>query len=143
MGVATLNLDSKGRLAIPAKHRELLSAKSAGRLVLTIDPAGCLLLYAEPDWLPVRDRLNQLSGAQTQLRRFVVGNAEELEMDAAGRILVPQRLRQLTGLEKTIAFVDIGNKFELWDETKWTEKDLSVLAITDEDREQLMEGVVL
>ncbi|BCL76875.1 transcriptional regulator MraZ [Jeongeupia sp. HS-3] len=142
-GVATLNLDSKGRLAIPARHRELLLARSAGRLVLTVGPDRCLLLYPQTDWIPVRDALNQLSGAQAPIRRLVVGHAEEMEMDNAGRILIAPRLRQIAGLEKEIAFVGIGNKFEIWDDGQWSAKNQSVFDLSPADLETQMQGIVL
>ncbi|MBM3116507.1 division/cell wall cluster transcriptional repressor MraZ [Jeongeupia naejangsanensis] len=142
-GVATLNLDSKGRLAIPARHRELLLARSAGRLVLTVSPDRCLLLYPQSDWEPVRDALNQLSGAQAQIRRLVVGHAEEMDMDNAGRILIAPRLRQIAGLEKEIAFVGIGNKFEIWDDGQWSAKNQSVFDLSPADLETQMQGIVL
>ncbi|GGP25662.1 division/cell wall cluster transcriptional repressor MraZ [Silvimonas amylolytica] len=142
-GVATLNLDSKGRLAIPARHRELLSAHCAGKLVITVEPAGCLLVYPEPDWIPVRDKLNQLSGAQVAIRRVIVGHAEEIEMDGAGRVLIPPRLRQIAGLDKEVALVGMGNKFELWDDVKWAAQTASVLAIDPTELAQQMQGIVL
>ncbi|WP_148713973.1 division/cell wall cluster transcriptional repressor MraZ [Chitinolyticbacter meiyuanensis] len=142
-GVASLNLDSKGRLAIPAKHRELLSARCAGRLVITVEPSGCLLIYPEPDWLPVRDQLNQLTGAQMPIRRFIVGHAEDVELDSAGRVLISPRLRQIAGLDKEIALVGMGNKFELWDEAKWAAQNASVMAIDPAELAAQMQGISL
>ncbi|WP_255988388.1 division/cell wall cluster transcriptional repressor MraZ [Chitinolyticbacter albus] len=142
-GVASLNLDSKGRLAIPAKHRELLSVRCAGRLVITVEPSGCLLIYPEPDWLPVRDQLNQLTGAQMPIRRFIVGHAEEVELDSAGRVLISPRLRQIAGLDKEIALVGMGSKFELWDEAKWAAQNAAVMAIDPAELAGQMQGISL
>ena len=142
-GVSSMNLDSKGRLAIPAKRRDALLARSEGRLVITVEPAGCLLIYPEPDWIPVRDQLNKLSGPKMALRRLIVGHAEEIEMDASGRILVPPALRQRAQLDKAVALVGMGNKFELWDEAKWNAVTDEVMAMDPLDLQNNMEGIVL
>ena len=138
-----MNLDSKGRLAIPAKHRDALLARSEGKLVITVEPSGCLLIYPEPDWIPVRDQLNKLSGPQMALRRLIVGHAEEIEMDSSGRILVPPALRQRAQLDKAVALVGMGNKFELWDEAKWNAVTDVVMAMDPLELQNNMEGIVL
>ena len=142
-GVSSLNLDSKGRLAIPAKHREALSTLNQNRLVITIEPSGCLLIYPEEEWAFVRDQLNRLSGVQMPIRRLIVGHAEDTEMDSAGRILIPPRLRVLASLNKAVALVGMGNKFELWDEARWSDQVLSTMAIEQIDLVQHMQGVTL
>ena len=95
-GVTQLNLDNKGRLAIPTKYREVLMAFCTGHLVLTVDPAKCLLVYPQPAWEPIEQKLNSLSSFNPQtrsLQRLLVGNASDVEMDGSGRILVPSPLR--------------------------------------------------
>lgn len=124
-GVAQLTLDNKGRLAIPAKFREALMAHCAGRIVITADPSRCLLLYPQPAWEPIEQRLNGLSSFNTQtraLQRLLVGNASDVELDGAGRVLVPGPLRQFAGLERNVVLVGQGAKFELWDEEKWNQQ---------------------
>jgi len=121
-GAAQLNLDSKGRLAIPARHRDMLLAQCEGQLVLTADADGCLLLYPQPEWQPIREKLMQLSAFNPRIRalqRFLVGHAEDVVMDAAGRVLVSPTLRSYAVLDKRVMLVGQGNKFELWDEAKW------------------------
>ncbi|MGL6040784.1 MAG: division/cell wall cluster transcriptional repressor MraZ [Deefgea sp.] len=142
-GVSSMNLDSKGRLAIPAKHRDALLARSEGRLVITIEPSGCLLIYPEADWIPVRDQLNKLSGQQMALRRLIVGHAEEIEMDTTGRILVPPALRQRAQLDKAVALVGMGNKFELWDEAKWNAVTDVAMAMDPLELQNNMQGIIL
>lgn len=142
-GVSSLNLDSKGRLAIPAKHRDTLLAQAQGKLIITADPAGCLLVYPEPAWLPIRDQLNQLTGAKANIRRFIVGQAEEVEMDASGRVLVPPRLRQVAKLDKEVALVGMGNKFELWDDASWIATTEAIMAMDAQELENNMEGILL
>lgn len=121
-GVANLNLDSKGRLAMPAKYRDALLSRSEGRLIVTADPSKCLLIYPFPDWEPIEQKLNGLSSFNPQtraLQRLLVGMASDTEMDGAGRILLSAPLRQFAGLDKNVVLVGQGGKFELWDEDQW------------------------
>jgi MraZ protein len=122
-GSTQLALDGKGRLAIPARHRERLLTAGQGRLVLTADPTnGCLLLYPYPEWENVAARLNGLSSLDPfskNLKMLVVGSAEEIEPDGAGRILISTMLRRFAKLEKSVALVGQGNKFAIWDDAAW------------------------
>jgi len=124
-GVNQLALDSKGRLAIPAKHRTALAGpdeNSARTLIVTADPSHCLLVYPLATWEPIQARLMKLSSFNAEIRglqRLLVGHADEVDMDGAGRILVPPALRQHAELEHRVVLVGQGNKFELWDEAKW------------------------
>ena len=121
-GVTSLTLDSKGRLAVPARFREVLQLRAAGKLVVTADSASCLLLYPAPDWEPIQSKLMSLSSFSSRtrdLQRLLVGNACDVDVDGAGRILIPGPLRKFAGLEKDVALVGQGARFELWDEAKW------------------------
>ena len=124
-GVAQLNLDSKGRLAIPARFREALAARCAGHLVLTGDSDRCLLIYPLPDWEPIEQKLMALSSFNAQIRelqRRLVGYAEDVVMDGTGRILVPPALRGYAQLEKSVTLIGQGNKFELWNKDSWEQR---------------------
>jgi MraZ protein len=117
-----LVLDAKGRLAIPARHREGLAADRNGHLVITADRGGCLLFYPLGAWEPIQARLMELSSFDDSIRslqRLLVGHADDVELDAAGRILVPPALRRYAGLDKRVVLVGQGQKLELWDEAKW------------------------
>ena len=121
-GVAQLNLDSKGRLVVPSRYREALLARCAGRLVITADFDKCLLIYPLPDWEPIQQKLMALSSFNPRIRdmqRQLIGYAEDIEMDAAGRVLVSSALREFAGLAKNVVLVGQNNKFELWDKQKW------------------------
>jgi MraZ protein len=145
-GVTHLALDNKGRLAIPAKHRETLAARDAGRLVLTADPGHCLLLYPLSEWEPIQQRLMALSSFNDKLRnlqRLLVGHADDVVLDAAGRILVPPALRQFAVLDKRVVLVGQGNKFELWDETKWLERTATAVAFPAGDLPPELDGFSL
>lgn len=121
-GVAHLSLDSKGRLAIPSRYREELLTRCARRLVITADFDKCLLLYPLPDWEPIQQKLMGLSSLNPRIRdlqRQLIGYAEDIEMDAAGRVLISPALREFAALEKNVVLLGQGNKFELWDKQKW------------------------
>lgn len=121
-GVASLNLDSKGRLAVPARYRDALVVHCSGRLVVTADPSRCLLIYPQPEWEPIQEKLMALPSFNRQarsLQRLLVGYAEDVEMDSVGRILISNPLREFAGLDKRVMLVGQGRKFELWDEEKW------------------------
>jgi MraZ protein len=122
-GVTHLALDAKGRLAIPAKHRMALAgADGLTPLVVTADPSRCLLVYPRAAWEPIQARLMALSSFDERIRglqRLLVGHADDVEMDSAGRILVPPALRAYAELGHKTVLVGQGNKLELWDEAKW------------------------
>ena len=121
-GVAHLNLDSKGRLAVPARFRDALNVRCNGHLVVTADSDRCLLIYPLPDWEPIEQKLMALSSFNAQIRelqRRLVGYAEDVMVDTTGRILVPPALRQFAQLGKPVVLVGQGNKFELWNKDNW------------------------
>jgi len=124
-GVNPINLDGKGRLAIPARYRESISDHCAGKMVATIDTESrCLLLYPQPEWDLIQAKLDALPSfnpAARRIQRLLVGHATDLDMDAAGRLLVPAPLREYAQLEKRIVLLGQGNKFEIWSETLWNE----------------------
>jgi transcriptional regulator MraZ len=129
-GVAQLVLDAKGRLAIPARHRDEL-ANGTSRLVITADPSRCLLLYPLAAWEPIQARLMSFSSFDERIRglqRLIVGHADDVEIDAAGRILVPPALRQYARLDKHVVLVGQGRKFELWDDTAWQAQTAQAIA---------------
>lgn len=133
-GGTPISLDNKGRLAVPAKYREDLLSLCAGQLVITTDPSKCLLLYPQPVWEPIEQKLNSLSSFNPQtrsLQRLLVGNASDVEMDSAGRILVPPPLREFAGLTKDVVLVGQGAKFELWDDEKWSLQIENALVFKD------------
>lgn len=126
-GTTELNLDDKGRLAIPARYRDVLLVQCEGRLVVTVDPTTpqnpCLLVYPEPEWTPIAQKLERMSSlTNPQLRalpRWLLGNAEAVEMDKSGRILLSGNLRTRGGLGKEALLVGQGRKFELWDKARY------------------------
>jgi MraZ protein len=130
-GATSLNLDAKGRLAVPSRHRDALFSESAGRVVLTAHPHRCLLLYPQPAWEPIQAKLTSLSSFDPKssgLQRLLVGHAEDLELDSAGRLLVPPVLRDFAGLDKQAMLVGQGSHFELWSMDGWKAQLEKVMA---------------
>ncbi|WP_435929078.1 division/cell wall cluster transcriptional repressor MraZ [Dryocola sp. BD613] len=122
-GATLVNLDSKGRLAVPTRYREKLVDISEGQMVCTIDiHHPCLLLYTLPEWEIIEQKLARLSSmnpVERRVQRLLLGHASECQMDSAGRLLVAPVLRQHAGLTKEVMLVGQFNKFELWDEATW------------------------
>ncbi|HSD39258.1 MAG TPA: division/cell wall cluster transcriptional repressor MraZ [Rhodocyclaceae bacterium] len=130
-GAAALSLDAKGRLGVPARHRDALTVACSGRLVLTANPHKCLSIYPEPEWLPIRDQLTSLPGMDlrvAQVKRLLLGFAREEEMDASGRVLIAPELREWAGLEKQVWLVGQGKGFELWSDERWRAQQDELLA---------------
>lgn len=133
-GVTSLNLDSKGRMAIPARYRDLLQSCCGAQLVITVDKDRCLLLYPAPEWVEIERKLRSLPSFNPQtrnLQRLYIGYAQEVDMDAQGRILLSPELRQFAGLDRRVALVGQANKFEVWDEETWARKRDEWLDQTD------------
>ena len=125
-GVHALNLDAKGRMAMPTRYRERLRDRSNGKLVVTIDTEErCLVAYPKPEWEDIERKLDALPTFNRQavrVKRLLMGHAADVEMDGHGRLLLPPPLREFAGLDKRLVFVGQGKKFELWDDAHWTER---------------------
>ena len=121
-GGSSVKLDAKGRLALPTRYRALLTERYDGRLVLTVHDDGCLLLYPQPEWEDIELQLIRTPNQDRRTRdmqRMLVGYATEVEMDGNGRILIGPRLREFATLDKSVALVGVGKKFEIWNEEGW------------------------
>ena len=121
-GAAKVTLDDKGRMGIPYRYREQIAERSQGQLVLTIDVDQCLLIYPLPEWEQIERKLmgmGSLNPRVRRLQRLMVGHATDLSLDGHGRLLLPAELRAFAGLERQAMLIGQGNRFELWDETRW------------------------
>lgn len=123
-GISNATLDAKGRMALPSRYREVVSAVSQGQVVVTIDRAEpCLLLYPRTEWDAVQEKLEALPNIRPgvrQLQRLLIGHATDLELDGSGRLLLPVPLREHAGLDKKLTLAGQGNKIEIWDHAQWS-----------------------
>lgn len=125
-GVNSINLDAKGRLAMPTRYRERLGERCQNQLVVTIDTEEpCLLIYPLPDWEDIQRKIESLPSfnpAARRIQRLLIGHATDIEMDNSGRVLLTQPLREYAKLEKKAVLLGQGRKFELWGEECWKER---------------------
>ncbi|GAB6040199.1 division/cell wall cluster transcriptional repressor MraZ [Endothiovibrio diazotrophicus] len=141
-GVNPLNLDAKGRMAIPSRYRERIQEACDGQLVVTIDRDRCLLLYPLPEWEEIERKLVRLPSLNKQarrLQRLLIGHATETDMDKAGRILLPPPLREYATIDKKVVLIGQGNKFEVWDEELWNARRIEWLEEEDDEALELPE----
>ena len=136
-GVQHINMDAKGRLAIPARQREPLHSECAGCVVVTIDTmAPCLTVYPLPEWERIEKEIQALPALKPAVKRFqrlMLGYATDLELDGSDRLLFPPPLREHAKLDKKLVLVGQGNKLEVWSEALWfAERDE---ALRDSDPE--------
>ncbi len=108
-------MDGKGRIAMPVRHRELLSAAGVNQLTITKHPEGALMIFPRPAWEPFRARVAALPMDGIGWKRVFLGNAMDVEIDASSRVLVPPELRKSAGLERDVMLLGMGSHFELWD----------------------------
>jgi MraZ protein len=127
-GSSALTLDAKGRLSIPTRHRDALVSGVQGHLTLTRHPDGCLLLYPRPEWEKKREQIAAFPMAARPLQRLLLGNAQDVDMDGTGRILVAPELRNAAGLTREVMLLGMGSHFELWDAAQWARREAEDLA---------------
>lgn len=122
-GIHQVSVDIKGRMSLPARLRDELAQYEDDSVVVTIDPgAKCLLLYPLVEWDQIQQKLDKLPSFQPQarrLQRLLVGHATDLDVDKAGRILLPAPLREFAGLDRKVTLLGQGKKLEIWSQDEW------------------------
>ena len=122
-GNTEINIDNKGRFAVPTKYRAMLKEQSGGRVVVTIDTdSPCLLIYPLNVWQVIEEKIQSLptfNAATRRIQRLLIGHAHECELDAQGRVLLAPVLRKHAQIDKKLMLVGQGKKFEVWSETRW------------------------
>lgn len=149
-GVTSINLDVKGRIAIPTRYRTELKDCCERQMIVTIGmdercvgEPGCLWMYPLPEWEKLEltiSKLPSLNKMAVKLRRFLIGNATECEMDGQGRLLISDKLRKFAGMEKHVVLVGQLNKFEIWNEPVWTAKENDLMSgddVSDADLDEI------
>ncbi|MBA4109976.1 MAG: cell division/cell wall cluster transcriptional repressor MraZ [Leptothrix sp. (in: Bacteria)] len=127
-GASALALDAKGRLAVPARHRDVLQALCEGQLTLTKHPESCLMVFPRPAWETFRDKVAALPMSASGWKRIFLGNAMDVEIDGASRFLVSPELRAAAGLSKEVMLLGMGSHFELWDAQRYAAHEAEVMA---------------
>lgn len=117
MGEYNHTIDTKGRLIIPSKFRELLGEE----FVITKGLDGCLFIYENSEWTSFESNLKKLPPNKNsrQLVRYFVASAASLEVDKQGRILIPANLREFAGLSKDVVLAGVASRIEIWDKERW------------------------
>lgn len=126
-GASALTLDAKGRIVMPARHRELLTAMGVGQLTLTKHPEGALMIFPRPAWENFRDRIAALPMAMSGWKRVFLGNAMDADIDGTSRVLISPELRAAAGLTRDVMLLGMGSYFELWDAARYAEHEAQVL----------------
>ena len=120
-------LDAKGRLSVPTRYRDVLLATAGGQLTITKHPHGCLMIFPRPEWEAFRQRIVQLPMSAQWWKRIFLGNAQDVEMDGQGRVLVAPELRAAAGLTKEAMLLGMGNHFELWDAATYAAQEAAAM----------------
>lgn len=133
-GPSAISLDAKGRIALPAKYRDAITGSCQGQMILSLhfaDP--CLLLFPLNEWEAVESQLQALPAGNPvsrAIQRRVLGTAAEVELDSAGRLLLPAFHREQAALDKQVMLVGQMRRFEIWNDGRWNEqlqKDLDTI----------------
>lgn len=125
-GVTNINLDAKGRMAMPTRYRERLAEHCGGQMVVTIDTEEhCLLIYPIEEWEVIQRKIEALPSFNKEARRIqrlLIGHATDIDIDSSGRLLLTQPLRDYAQLDKKAVLLGQGKKFELWSEDLWMQR---------------------
>ena len=127
-GASSLNLDAKGRLSVPTRHRDVLTATARGELTITRHPHGCLMIFPRPEWEQFRERIAAMTLKDQWAKRLFLGNAMDVELDATGRILISPELRRAANIERETLLLGMGSHFELWDKATHDAAEAQALA---------------
>lgn len=143
-GANSINLDSKGRISVPAKYRGSIIDCAQSHMIITCDPYdNCLLIFTLGHWKETEKTLKGLSNSKPlnrRIKRVMQAPATDVDMDASGRLLIPGVLRERAGLTKEVMLVGLGDVFQLWDGTQWAaqaKEDLAVLSSDELDSSEL------
>ena len=131
IGEHSHTIDTKGRLSIPAKYRREL----AEGVIVTRGLDRCLWLYSQREWASIAGRLAQLPISQKKSRAFarlMLAGAWDAELDAQGRVLVPEYLRTYAGVAKHVVVAGLYNRIEVWDEDGWNKYKQQTEAASEE-----------
>jgi MraZ protein len=125
-GISSLSLDAKGRLSMPTRYRDAL-IEAQSQITITRHPHGCLMVFRQTEWKSFSDEIAKLPMEAVWHRRYFLGNAMAVEMDASGRVLVAPELRAKTGIAKDAVLLGMGTYLELWDAATYEAKEAEAM----------------
>ncbi len=137
-GTSALSMDAKGRMNIPQKHRDVLLELCQGQLTLTKHPDGCLQMLPRQAWERLQAAVADLPMNSAAVKRFFLGSAADVEMDAAGRILISPELRGYANLTREIVLLGVGGHFEVWDSCLYVQAEQKAI---DAGMSELLSGL--
>ena len=127
-GANKVRLDDRGRLAVPNRLRDILAD---GDFVLTAHPHACLAVYSEPRFAEIEKQFTErgnLAYFDSHLEEIVIGSAEKLQLDSAGRFLISGHLRDYAGIDRDILLFNLQHAMRLWSEERWRQKQTLMMA---------------
>lgn len=130
------SIDDKKRLSLPSKLRTQLGKK----IVITHGLDNCLFLYTLKEWEKISEKLGELGMGQADTRgfnRFMLAGATEAQIDSAGRVLVPDHLKEFAGIKQKVVIAGVYNRLEIWDEKRWDAYKATVMKNADHMAEKL------
>ncbi|HUK99278.1 MAG TPA: division/cell wall cluster transcriptional repressor MraZ [Nitrospirota bacterium] len=125
-GMFEHTVDSKGRVSVPSRFRDIITDRYDGKLVLSMDYDRCLAVFPLEEWEKLEEKIKTLPMMKQEVkdfRRFLLSSAIESEMDKQGRILIPPTHREHAGITKIVKLVGIIDKIEIWDVKSWEERN--------------------
>jgi len=136
IGEFSHSLDSKGRVAIPAKFR----SKISGGAIITRGLDKCLFVFTKKDWDKLAGKLVELPLSQSNSRAFarlMLSGASDVRLDSQGRILIPDYLRKYAGITKAAKVIGVYNRMEVWNEKGWEAYKKKTEGASDEIAEKM------
>ena len=127
-GCSALTLDGKGRVTVPARHRDVLATAAQTQLTITKHPSGCLLVFPRPAWEQFREKLLSLPLAAEGWRRIFLGSAMDVDVDSGARVLIAPELRTWAGLDREVMLIGMGSRLELWDAQRYAAHEEQTIA---------------
>ena len=125
-GIHLLSIDAKGRIKIPTRYQGQITKICSEKMVLSVHPDdSCLVLYPLTDWQNLERKVSELPSLNVhskRLSRKLIGHANECDLDAIGRILIPSSHREYANLKNKAVLSGQGHSFEIWDEQAWKEQ---------------------
>jgi MraZ protein len=129
-------LDDKNRISLPSKFRKFVGKK----IIVTRGLDSCLFIYPMNEWRKISAKIGELGMGQASRRdfnRFMLAGATEIDIDAIGRMLIPEHLRKFASINDSVVFAGVYNRIEVWDENKWESYKEKVLKQADDIAEKL------